>query len=63
MEAPGIQDSPPTGTGWTYQQFDVTAHKNAGMRVRFGFDIASQGVYTIGSWNVDDVQVASAACP
>lgn len=55
---PGIEDA-----AWTFQEFDVTAYKNAGMRVRFGFDIASGGVYTIGSWNVDDVLIASAACP
>ena len=30
---------------------------------RFGFDIGSSGVYTIGSWNVDDVLVASGECP
>jgi hypothetical protein len=60
---PGIQDSPPTGLGWTFQQFDLTAYKAAGMKVRFGYDITSGGVYTIGSWNLDDVLVASGACP
>ncbi|MCC6553365.1 MAG: hypothetical protein IT372_10140 [Polyangiaceae bacterium] len=60
---PGIQDSPPTGLGWTFIQHDLTAYKNAGMRIRFGFDITSGGVYTIGSWNIDDILVASAACP
>jgi hypothetical protein len=33
------------------------------MKVRFGFDIGSSGVYTVSSWNVDDVMVASVACP
>jgi hypothetical protein len=33
------------------------------MRVRFGFDVADPQVYDIGSWNIDDVVVASAACP
>jgi hypothetical protein len=61
--APGISDSPPQGLGWTYQEFDVTNYKNAAMKVRFGFDIGSGGVFTIGSWNVDDVLVASAGCP
>ncbi len=61
--APGIEDSPPAGTGWTYEEYDVTAYKNAGMRVRIGYDITSGGVFTIGSWNVDDVLVASAGCP
>jgi hypothetical protein len=47
---------------WTYKVHDVTGLKNAQMRVRFGFDITSGGVFTIGSWNVDDVLVASGAC-
>lgn len=60
---PGIQDSPPEGMGWTFVSHDVTAYKNAAMRVRFGFDITSGGVFTIGSWNLDDILVAGAACP
>ncbi|MEZ4294513.1 MAG: hypothetical protein R3B70_06025 [Polyangiaceae bacterium] len=55
---PGIMDN-----AWTYVEFDLTAYKNASMRVRFGFDITSGGVFTIGSWNIDDVLVASAGCP
>ena len=55
---PGIEDSE-----WTYISHDITAYKNAAMRIRFGFDITSGGVFTIGSWNVDDVLVASGACP
>jgi hypothetical protein len=61
--SPGIQDSPPSGLGWTFQQFDLTAYKNTAMKVRFGYDIGQSGVYTIGSWNLDDVLVASGACP
>jgi hypothetical protein len=60
---PSIEDSPPNGTGWTFIQHDLTAYKNAGMKIRFGYDITSGGVFTIGSWNIDDVLVASAACP
>jgi hypothetical protein len=60
---PGVEDSPPNGAGWTYIQYNVTQWKNASMRVRFGFDITSGGVYTIGSWNVDDVLVANQGCP
>jgi hypothetical protein len=61
--SPGIADAPPDGTGWTYVSYDVTTYKNAGMKVRFGFDIGSAFVISQGSWNVDDVLVASAACP
>lgn len=48
---------------WTYVEHDLTAYKNATMRVRFGFSVDSQGVYTVGSWNLDDVLVASQGCP
>jgi hypothetical protein len=61
--APGIQDSPPQGLGWTFQQFDLTGYKNTAMRIRFGFDITQAGVFNVGSWNIDDVLVASGACP
>ena len=53
----GIEDA-----AWTKISHDITAHKNAGMRVRFGFDIGAAGVYTVSSWNVDDVVIANAAC-
>jgi hypothetical protein len=61
--SPGIQDSPPAGLGWTFIQHDLTNYKNAAMRIRFGFDITSGNVLTVGSWNIDDVLVAAAACP
>jgi hypothetical protein len=56
--APGITDA-----AWTFQSFDVTAHKNAAMRVRFGFDVGSNGAFTVSGWNLDDVVVATAICP
>jgi len=55
---PGVMDSQ-----WMFIQHDLTNYKNAQMRVRFGFNITSGGVFTIGSWNIDDVLVASGACP
>lgn len=61
--APGIQDSPPEGLGWTFQQLDLTSYKSAAMKIRFGFDIQQDGVFTVGSWNLDDVLVSSGACP
>lgn len=60
---PGIQDSPPAGPGWTYLSHDVTSYKSAGMKVRFGFSVEQIGAIPAGSWNLDDVLVASAACP
>jgi hypothetical protein len=56
--APAIFDA-----AWTFEQYDLTAYKSAQMKVRFGFDIGSGGVFTVGSWNIDDVLVAAAACP
>ena len=44
-------------------QFDLTAYKNANMRVRFGYNIANSFPYVVGSWSVDDVLVSSAICP
>jgi hypothetical protein len=48
-------------TSWTRQGFDVTTYKNRCMRVRFGFNIGSSGVYTVSSWNVDNVRVGHEA--
>jgi len=51
------------GPGWNLQQLDLTPYKNAAMRIRFGFKIEDPQVYSVGSWNIDDVRVSSAACP
>jgi subtilisin family serine protease/Ca2+-binding RTX toxin-like protein len=49
---PGVQDS-----AWTPQQFDISAYKSASTQIRFGFNVGSTGVYTVSSWNVDDVKI------
>ncbi|EYF08912.1 lysyl oxidase family protein [Chondromyces apiculatus] len=50
--------------GWNYHQFDLTPYKNAGMKVRFGFMVSgAQVLWDVGSWNLDDILVASLACP
>ncbi len=59
---PGVRDSPPTGQGWTFMSHEISMHKNAALKVRFGFDVGSSGVYTIGSWNLDDVKIQTAPC-
>jgi hypothetical protein len=56
--SPGVQDQ-----AWFLQSFDITPYKNSQLRVRFGFNIGSTGVFTVSQWNVDDVLIASAACP
>jgi hypothetical protein len=60
---PSIEDSPPVGTGWTFMSHDLTAYKNMSLKVRFGYEILQGGVYTIGSWNLDDVKIQNTACP
>jgi hypothetical protein len=56
--SPGIQDS-----AWMPTSYDVTQYKNANFQVRFGFLIGSTGVFSVGSWNVDDIIIANAICP
>jgi hypothetical protein len=51
-EGTGIQDA-----SWTFQKHDITAYANPQLRVRFGFMIGSGGVFSVSSWNVDDVTV------
>jgi hypothetical protein len=47
---------------WTFFSHDVTAFKNAAMKVRFGFEIGNLDVFPIGSWNLDDVKLQNAPC-
>jgi hypothetical protein len=56
-EFPMVQDA-----AWTHVTYDLTAYKNANMQIRFGFNVGSSGVYTVSSWNIDDVVVANAVC-
>lgn len=55
--SPPVQDA-----AWTHVSYDITAFKNAALKVRFGFDIQSSGVFTVSSWNVDDVVIANSVC-
>ncbi|WP_170863959.1 S8 family serine peptidase, partial [Microcystis aeruginosa] len=51
-DSPGVTDN-----AWTPQQFDISAHKSASTQIRFGFNVTSGGVYTVSSWNLDDVKI------
>ena len=51
-DSPGVQDS-----AWAPQQFDISAYKSASTQIRFGFNVGSAGVFTVSSWNVDDVKI------
>jgi hypothetical protein len=49
---------------WTKVTYDVTAHKNAFFRVRFGYMVLDDTAYTCGGWNVDDIRLVPAQnCP
>ena len=59
------QSTQTTDTVWTHVSYDITAYKNANMKVRFGQNVAEMDpalVYIESSWNVDDVVVANAVC-
>lgn len=46
-------------TDWSTQSYDLTPYSNPWLRVRFGFQIGSTGVYSVGSWSVDEIRVGS----
>ncbi|HMR06467.1 MAG TPA: hypothetical protein PKA88_11835, partial [Polyangiaceae bacterium] len=51
---------------WQRYEYDVTAHKNAAFRVRFGHkvDEDSEGyeAWIMSGWNIDDLSLASGTC-
>lgn len=55
--APEINDG-----GWKNFSYDITAHKNANMQIRWCYNIGSGGAFQRGSWNVDDVTVGPTSC-
>jgi VCBS repeat-containing protein len=48
-------------SSWTPASFDITAYANAQLQVRFGFSIGSSGVWTMSSWNLDDILISGKA--
>ena len=55
--SPAIQDAV-----WTKFSYDLTAYKNAALKVRFGYTVLSGGVFQVSSWNVDDFVIANQSC-
>ncbi len=55
--SPGVQDQ-----AWTLVSYELTPYKNANMQIRFGYLIGSTGVFTVSSWNIDDVVIANVIC-
>lgn len=60
-----IADDPAHGgTGWTYQHFDISPFVSSQTKIRFGYKIEDvSGLFSVGSWNIDDVVVAQVQCP
>lgn len=55
-----------SATSWSLQTYDLTPHKNANLRVRFGHNVGNTGAIAYGSWNIDDVEITSGgsgSCP
>jgi hypothetical protein len=55
--SPGVDDA-----AWTNFSYDLTAHKNAAMQVRWCYNIGNAGAFARGSWNVDDVTIGQVSC-
>ena len=55
-------DSRVADCSWTFQSLDLTPHKSAATRVRWGFSIGDPGVYRVSSWNLDAVKIQTAQC-
>jgi hypothetical protein len=47
---------------WTNVQHDVTAYKAANFQARWCMNVGSIGVFSVGSWNIDDVYLGPPAC-
>jgi len=56
--SPGVQDM-----DWTYVEIDASPFANADFQVRFGYEIASGGVFSVASWSLDDVKVFEKSGP
>lgn len=58
----GADGIPIADGGWVFISHDITLYKSANLRFRFGFDVSSSGVFTVGSWNIDYVKVQTSPC-
>lgn len=54
---PGIKDG-----AWTRITHDITAYKNAAMKIRFGFSVENAQGFTLSGWNIDDVILSNNIC-
>ncbi len=54
--SPGVDDS-----AWQLQSYEITAYANANLQVRWGYNVASSGAFSRGSWNIDNVTISDAS--
>jgi hypothetical protein len=52
-----------TDDAWTPITVDVSTYANAAFQVRFGYAVTSTDAYSMSLWNVDDLEISTAACP
>lgn len=61
-----VGDNLITDYAWARYEYDVTAHKNANFRVRFGHKVDEDAdgfeAWIMSGWNVDDVTLSSGTC-
>ncbi|WP_437668714.1 hypothetical protein [Sorangium sp. So ce131] len=49
-----------TDAAWKHVAYDITRHKNPGLRVRFGYSaVIAFGGAPMSGWNLDDVQISA----
>jgi hypothetical protein len=52
----------PADSSWTHFGYDLTAHKNAALKIRFGFS-TTPAAYDVSGWNIDNLTIFDpAAC-
>ncbi|MEZ5046481.1 MAG: M4 family metallopeptidase [Chitinophagaceae bacterium] len=43
---------------WNFYSYDITPYINTNFQVRFGHAVLSGGVFTVSSWNIDDISIS-----
>ncbi len=54
---PGIKDS-----GWTRITHDISAYKNAALKIRFGYEVQNTQGFVMSGWNIDEVILSNNIC-
>jgi hypothetical protein len=46
-----------TETAWNTTKYNIQAHSNAALQVRFGVAVFDPNVYSVSSWNIDNLSI------